>query len=766
MPDPILDDLTPPQREAVAHLRGPMLVVAGAGSGKTRVVTRRVAHLIRSGARPGQILAMTFTNKAAGEMRERVQQLCGAAPGWIGTFHSMCARFLRRDLEKLGDGRSGDFSIYDDDDQKGLLKQIIKDLKYDEKQFQPRKVAENISRAKCAFKTPEEYGAGSWFDEQTAKMYAEYEKRLRRQNAADFDDLLVLTVRLLRDVPKLAEIYHDRFRHLLIDEYQDTNRVQYLLMRLLCGPEHNVHVTGDPDQSIYSWRGAEYRNIMDFQSDFPDARIVRLEQNYRSTQRILDAANAVIANNSYRMEKSLFTENPTGEPIVAARLPDDRAEADWVVGQIGQQRQTGRNLREVAVFYRTNGQSRSFEEAFMRAGLPYQIVGGVRFYERKEIKDLLAHLRLMVNPRDLLSLARVIGCRPTGVGEKTMAKLNAAADEQGTPAFLYLVRGEFGPEIRATKALKEFAAWCGRLHALPRAPLVECVREVLRVSGLVEHIESRSEQDPAAEDRLENLESFVGRAAEFAAANAEADLAGFLEDVALVADVDAWDRSAEAVSLMTLHSAKGLEFPCVFLVGLEEGLLPHQGAMGAGNVEEERRLFYVGLTRAREQAFLSHATTRFQWGRLNMAPPSQFLAELPEDELEVVDLDDSPLTAPGLSPDRVTPLMRWKGGAQKSVRRNPGTDADPWPDEDFGDVFADEDFAPDAAFPDDFGDDFGPEPAPPPSRSRTPRSGELVNHPTFGKGKVLAVSGREATIHFFTGGTKKLHLDVARLTPG
>jgi len=638
----ILEDLTPAQREAVTHMDGPLMVIAGAGSGKTRVVTRRIAHLVSKGVWPNQILAMTFTNKAANEMKERVAGLVGVAPRWVGTFHSACARFLRRDMDKLEDGRSGRYTIYDTDDQTALVKLCMKELDLDPKELKPRQVREEISRAKCKGTPPVEYGRGYYRDELIARVYEAYEKRLRELDAVDFDDLLLLTVRLLEEQPHVRDIYHSRFRYVLVDEYQDTNRIQYRLVRLLTGPGRNVHVTGDPDQSIYSWRGADYRNIMDFSSDYEDVRLVRLEQNYRSTKTILHAANELIRHNSERIDKELFTENPAGAQVKVASLPDESSEAEWVAERAATLRSEGCSLREMAVFYRTNAQSRPFEEALMSVGVPYQIVGGIRFYERREIKDLLAHLRLLVNPRDVVSLQRVINCRPTGIGPRTLAKLTALANKHNEGVFAFLQREDFADLYggRVPARLGAFAHWCRQLAQIPFAPVSECVHAVLEQSLLVELYRSKVEVEPSAADRVENLLAFIGRAMQFEQGRPDADLPAFLEDVALVADVDYWEDASECVSLMTLHSSKGLEFRYVFIVGVEDGLLPHQNSDTPRALEEERRLFYVGITRAKQEAAVTHAANRYIWGQPGERWPSFFLDELPEDALERIDLAD------------------------------------------------------------------------------------------------------------------------------
>lgn len=744
--NPILQDLTAPQREAVTHIDGPMLVVAGAGSGKTRVVTRRIAYLIEQGISPHNILAMTFTNKAAGEMKERVEDLVGHAPRYIGTFHSACARFLRFDLDKLGEGRSGDFSIYDDADQKGLVKQILKDLEIDDKRFKPANLLGKISRAKCDMIGPDDYRSESWDDDITVKVYRRYEKTLRQMNACDFDDLLLLTVQMLKHVQKLRDQYQERFRYILIDEYQDTNRTQYNLMRLLVGPNQNIHVTGDPDQSIYSWRGAEYRNIMDFQNHFPETRLVRLEQNYRSTKCILSAANALIQNNKERIDKDLFTENEEGETITVATLPDDRFEARFVCDMVQDERNKGKDLSDMAVFYRTNAQSRSFEEALMSAAIPYQIVGGVRFYQRKEIKDFLAHLKLMVNQRDTVSLERILGARSTGVGAKTLAAIRAQAEAQNQGAFEFLCREDFRAvyQGRMGAKLKDFAGWCRRLSQVPQKPVGQCVKDVLELSGLILAIETKADRDPATEDRLENLQAFVNRAVEFEDANPDAALPQFLEEVALVADIDSWEESNDTLSLMTLHSAKGLEFPVVFLVGLEHGLLPHSNSIESRSEEEERRLFYVGLTRAQKKAYVSHAQSRMLWGQVSVTSPSPYLHELPTDCCEHI----------GLAGHGAEPFSS-SGGRPGGRRGGESRDWDDLDDFDLGDDF-DPGVDPDDPFPDDdFHDPFAGTP--------TLRTGDHVEHPTFGRGKILSLSNKQAVIQFFVGGTRKLHLDVAQI---
>lgn len=634
----ILSDLTAEQKSAVTHFRGPMLVVAGAGSGKTRVVTCRIAWLLTQGVKAWQILALTFTNKAAGEMQARVKKFIGETPKSVGTFHSICARFLRYDVARLNEGRNNNFTIYDADEQQSLLKHIVKDFHLDAERFKARNIAENISRAKCQLISPADYAPHSWHEEKIAAIYAEYEKRLRYTNAVDFDDLLLLTARMLEQLPDLRTAYQRRYPFLLVDEYQDTNRLQYKLLRLLCAAENNIHATGDPDQSIYSWRGADYRNIMDFQRDFNGAKIVRLERNYRSTGNILHAANELIKHNEYRLEKNLFTEDEVGEKIILQNLPADKHESEWIAQHLRELRQAGAKLSTMAIFYRVNAQSRSLEEALMSNNIPYQIVGGVRFYERREIRDALAHLKLRVNPFDENALIRIVGCRPTGVGEKTLAQIFAQARSLNISSIELLTRADFKQIFagRGNAKLQKFCAWCQTLMQVPIANAQLAVQQIIELSGLSVHLHTQLAKDPLAQDRLENLDALINRASEFSAQQPEADLAQFLTDVALVADIDHYHQESDSVTLMTLHSAKGLEFDNVFLVGLEEGILPHKNSLSSRDgLDEERRLFYVGITRAKKRLFISFVDFRMLHGEFIRAEPSKFLRELPSEVLAI-----------------------------------------------------------------------------------------------------------------------------------
>ena len=636
MSNSILEGLTPEQTSAVTHFTGPMLVVAGAGSGKTRVVTRRIAWLISQGVKPWQILALTFTNKAAGEMKERVAQLTGETPTTVGTFHSLCARFLRRDIERLNEGRQRNFTIQDADDQQGIIKQIMKEWKIDSERLKPRAAAEGISRAKCQMTSPADYPTASWQDEKTAKIYAEYERRLRQENSVDFDDLLLLMAQLLERLPDAREEYQRRFPFLLVDEYQDTNRLQYFLLRRLCGTGNNIHATGDPDQSIYSWRGADYRNIMDFRNDYPGAKIVLLERNYRSTGNILKTANALIRHNDNRIDKELFTESGDGEKVTLMEFPDDRHEGAWVAEQARAHQRAGETLASMAVLYRMNAQSRTLEESLMRANIPYQIVGGLRFYERREIKDVLAHLKLRVNPYDEIALARITNCRPTGVGDKTLERIFTLAREKQIAPLTLLTNADFWEVYggRKNAKLENFRQWCMKLQTIPTDHAGSAVEQIIAHSGLALQLHTQIDKDPAAEERIENIDALLNRAAEFSEENGEGTLEQFLEDVALVADVDSYERGADALTLMTLHSAKGLEFDTVFLAGVEKEILPHKNSVNSENgIDEERRLFYVGITRARRKLFISLAQCRMLHGQFTYSGPSEFVRELPKETL-------------------------------------------------------------------------------------------------------------------------------------
>ena len=584
----ILAGLTEPQREAVTHIEGPLLVIAGAGSGKTRVITRRVAYLASQGVPPRRILAVTFTNKAAGEMRERIEQLCGTKGAWVSTFHSLCARMLRISAEAAG--LEPNFTIYDRADQLTAVRDALRRLEIDQADIRPASALQTISNAKTKLLSPSQYAAavGGFREERLAKTYRLYQEILDANAALDFDDLLMRVARLLESDEASLDRWQRRFDFLLIDEYQDTNRAQYRIAARLAGRHQNLCATGDPDQSIYGWRGADIQNILDFEKDFPSARVVRLEQNYRSTKRILQAADTLIAKNALRIERSLWTENEQGVPVRFLHLADADEEADRIVGEIRRRGVDGRGWGEIAVFYRTNAQSRRLEEALVLDSLPYRLVGAVEFYGRQEIKDLLAYLRSCVNVRDSLSLERVINTPSRGIGARTIERLKQWASESGRPLSAAVASVEEIPTLssRAKKAVRAFADVIEGLRKGADGPVGELCRRVLDETGYAVWLKS-----PDNEERRENVAELLNKADDFDATNPGAGLGGFLTEVSLVSDVDNLDGAAEAVTLMTLHAAKGLEFPVVFLTGVEEGLLPHTNSMGSdAEIEEERRL--------------------------------------------------------------------------------------------------------------------------------------------------------------------------------
>ncbi len=634
----ILTGLNPPQQEAVAYTEGPLLVLAGAGSGKTRVLTHRIVNLLLQGVRPWQILAVTFTNKAAQEMKERVEKLIGAEAQeiWVSTFHTACVRILRREIDALG--YDNNFVIFDSQDQLTLVKRIVKELNLDDKKFQPKAILAAISAAKNDLIGLERYRlkANDFWESTVATVYQHYQRELAANNAVDFDDLIMLTVKLFQGVPEVLARYQEKFRYILVDEYQDTNHAQYVLINLLAAKYQNLCVVGDDDQSIYSFRKADIRNILEFERDFPQVKVVKLEQNYRSSQNILSVANEVIKNNYGRKAKRLWTENQVGEKILLFPAADERDEASFAVEEILRlARETGRHYNDFAILYRTNALSRSFEEAMVQRGLPYRIIGGLRFYERKEIKDLLAYLRLVHNPADKLSLARAINVPKRGIGEASFTRFLHFLNEhqyQTLEGFEHLA--ESGLTARALKPLQEF----GRLLSSWKTQsatggITSLTEQILNESGYLKELEN--ERTVEAEGRLENLKEFLALTMEFEANSDDQSLAAFLETVALVADVDNYEATEDAVTLMTLHAAKGLEFPCVFLVGFEDGIFPHSRSLIANQeLEEERRLCYVGITRAMQLLYITYANYRTIYGTSNRSNPSRFLLELPEDKVD------------------------------------------------------------------------------------------------------------------------------------
>jgi DNA helicase-2/ATP-dependent DNA helicase PcrA len=635
----LLDALNPQQREAVMHTDGPLLVVAGAGSGKTRVLTHRVAHLIESGAAaPTEILAITFTNRAANEMKERVQRLVGgrtAARMWVMTFHAACGRLLRRDAERIGYRSS--FTIYDQADQVRLVKACIEELDLDPKRFAPRAVHAAISRAKDRLLTAEGYGdqVGNFFEQTVASVYALYQRRLYAANAMDFDDMILQTVLLLEADAEARAAWQERFSHIMVDEYQDTNHAQFRLLSVLAAQHRNIAVVGDPDQSIYAFRGADIRNIAEFEHDFPGATVVALEQNYRSTQAILDAANAVIQHNPDRRPKHLWSDLGRGLPVRVVEADDEHAEARFVAAEIGRAIDEGAGAADIAVFYRMNAQSRVLEDVLVRQGVGYRVVGGPRFYERAEIKDVIAYLQVLQNPADEVSLRRIVNQPRRGIGAASIDRLATHANAMNwslSEAIEYSASASLG--TAAAGRVREFASLLMELRELAEtatpAALMEAVLDQTGYKAMLE-----AERTFEAQGRLENIEELVGVAREFEGRGEEdASLATFLQEISLYSDSDALSEQRPEVTLMTLHNAKGLEFPIVFVIGLEEGLFPHQRSLDEGDEAEERRLCYVGMTRARQSLTLTHAHTRTIFGVRGYNLPSRFLNELPADQIE------------------------------------------------------------------------------------------------------------------------------------
>ncbi len=639
----IYDTLNERQREAVFHTEGPLLILAGAGSGKTRVLTHRIAYLIQEkDVAPWNILAITFTNKAAGEMRERVDRLVdfGAQDVWVSTFHSACVRILRRHIERLGYDRN--FTIYDTDDQKTLMKDVCRSINIDTKQFKERMLLSAISSAKNEMVTPSEFErteGGDYVKKKTAEVYWEYERQLKSNNALDFDDLLLKTVQLFQDCPDVLELYQERFHYIMVDEYQDTNTVQFKFISLLAAKHHNLCVVGDDDQSIYKFRGANIRNILNFEQEFLDATVIKLEQNYRSTETILDAANAVIKNNSGRKDKTLWTENGKGEKIHMRQFDTGFDEAEFVASDIKERVRNGNAYHDFAVLYRTNTQSRLFEEMFVSRSIPYKIIGGINFYGRKEIKDILAYLKTIDNGQDDLAVKRIINIPKRGIGLTTIGRIQESATEREIGFYEALGGLDLIPGIgRSATKLESFVAlieyFKGRVGKIT---LSELVNEILEMTAYIETLEAEGTEE--AEARIENVNEFLSKVADYEEECQDQDvpvtLSGFLEEVALVADIDSLDEDADYVVLMTLHGAKGLEFPHVYLVGLEDGLFPGYLAMDSQeDLEEERRLCYVGITRAEQELTVSCARRRMVRGETQYNRMSRFLKEIPEELME------------------------------------------------------------------------------------------------------------------------------------
>ncbi|MCI3985391.1 DNA helicase PcrA [Bacillus vallismortis] len=641
----LLSGLNPVQQEAVKTTDGPLLLMAGAGSGKTRVLTHRIAYLMaEKHVAPWNILAITFTNKAAREMKERVESILG--PGaddiWISTFHSMCVRILRRDIDRIGINRN--FSILDTADQLSVIKGILKERNLDPKKFDPRSILGTISSAKNELTEPEEFSkvAGGYYDQVVSDVYVDYQKKLLKNQSLDFDDLIMTTIKLFDRVPEVLEFYQRKFQYIHVDEYQDTNRAQYMLVKQLAERFQNLCVVGDSDQSIYRWRGADITNILSFEKDYPNASVILLEQNYRSTKRILSAANEVIKNNSNRKPKNLWTENDDGVKISYYRGDNEFGEGQFVAGKIYQLHSSGkRKLSDIAILYRTNAQSRVIEETLLKAGLNYNIVGGTKFYDRKEIKDILAYLRLVSNPDDDISFTRIVNVPKRGVGATSLEKIASYAAMNGLSFFQAIQQVDFiGVSAKAANALDSFRQMIENLTNMQDyLSITELTEEILDKTEYREML--KAEKSIEAQSRLENIDEFLSVTKNFEQKSEDKTLVAFLTDLALIADIDQLDQKEEesggkdAITLMTLHAAKGLEFPVVFLMGLEEGVFPHsRSLMEEAEMEEERRLAYVGITRAEQELYLTNAKMRTLFGRTNMNPESRFIAEIPDDLLE------------------------------------------------------------------------------------------------------------------------------------
>jgi DNA helicase-2/ATP-dependent DNA helicase PcrA len=637
LPEKYLADLNPAQREAVLATEGPVLVVAGAGSGKTRVLTHRIAHLVSAcGVKPQEILAITFTNKAAGEMRERLEGILGdVAPRmWVMTFHAACGRILRREAPRLG--YRSNFTIYDQADQVRVVKQCLEELERDPKRFVPRGIHAQISMAKNQLVGAEQYKArvASFYDQTVADAYALYQRRLHSSNAVDFDDLLMLTVEVLERFPEALSRWQKAFRYVLVDEYQDTNHAQYRLLQLLAGQHRNVFAVGDPDQSIYAFRGADIRNILEFERDFGGGRLIALEQNYRSTNSILRAANSVIAQNRERKPKNLWSELGEGDPVRVVEVEDEHAEARFVAAEVASLIEEGYAGSELAVFYRTNAQSRVLEDVLVRQEIPYQVIGGPKFYERAEIKDAIGYLQVIDNAYDAVSLTRIANRPRRGIGDASLARLQTFADAQGISLWEALERpDEAGVGAAPLKAVERFRTLMqSSMSGALELSVPELLERVLERSGYLESLEA--ERTVEAQGRIENLLELVGVTREYQERADEPSLSEFLQQISLYSDQDDLSAERSLVTLMTLHNAKGLEFRSVFLIGMEEGIFPHSRSLEEQGLEEERRLAYVGLTRAKERLTLTHASSRSLWGARGFNLPSRFLDELPQEEIQ------------------------------------------------------------------------------------------------------------------------------------
>lgn len=755
-----LQDLNPVQREAARAVNGPVLIVAGAGSGKTRVLTFRVAYLMSIGVPAYRILALTFTNKSAGEMRNRAIQLVGekSAQIWMGTFHSMFARILRNECERIGYTRN--FTIYDTDDSLSLIKHVQRSLGISSQQFNPNAMRARISAAKNRCITPEEFArqAVDVFEEKTARVYIEYQRRLKQANAMDFDDLLVKTIELFEKNKKVLEAYQDRFHYILVDEYQDTNRAQYIALKLLADKHKNICVVGDDAQSIYAFRGAEIRNILDFEREFPDCKMFRLEQNYRSTKMILAAADHVIKNNVDQIHKTLWTENAEGEHVSLLECSDDKDEGGQIVAHLQKEILKKKlELKDFAILYRTNAQSRSLEDALRRNGIPYIIVGGVEFYKRKEIKDVLAYLRLIVNPKDDESILRIINVPTRGIGNTTIEKLQSFAGKHKLTfweALETIVKDDTrkGSDFlnlpqSALKHLRSFYDLIQKYRSLKENLSVsEFARVLVDELGMLREL--KEEGTPEALTHWENIQELLSAISEYSAENPDARLENFLEEVSLISDIDKWDETRNAVTLMTAHAAKGLEFPVVFIAGLEEGLFPfYNSILDRKELEEERRLFYVGMTRAKQRLYLSYARLRYRFGSASYQSPSRFIDEIDTRFLQV---ERGSLKKPSWHAASITDNDEY--GQIRTVRRTKSKSLRKKVlDSPALGGFIDE--QPDYEGESQVVNDF--------------RVGAKVEHEVFRRGKIIELSGRgenaKAVVDFLSVGRKHLLLKYAHL---
>jgi len=740
-----LNDLNPVQQEAVKAANGPVMIIAGAGSGKTRVLTYRIAYLMACGVPAHQILALTFTNKAAREMKNRIIKLVGddAASLWMGTFHSMFARILRKECMHLKFTPS--FTIYDSDDSLSTIKKVMEKLNLPTQQYNPVAIRSRISMAKNQYLSPAKFAeqAHELFDEKAALVYAEYQKTLERSNAMDFDDLLVKPIELFEKKNEVLEKYQHRFKFILVDEFQDTNRAQYQVIRLLGHRHKNIAVVGDDAQSIYSFRGADIRNILDFQKDYPDCQWYRLEQNYRSTKSIISVADALIHFNKEQLKKKLWTENPAGEPVSIMQCADDREEGNQIVRAIQQESHRRKlDLKDFAVLYRTNAQSRALEEAFRKNAIPYEIIGGTRFYERKEIKDVLAYLRLIANPTDEVSLLRIINYPTRGIGDVTMEHLRRFASEHSLSLFDSFKHLDEVIELteRAKNSLSQFRALIDKYQALrPQMTFSEWSRSLVDELGILSIF--KEERTTESMGRWENVQELLSAITEFSNTKTDGTLETFLEEVALVSDIDTWEGEHNAVTLMTLHASKGLEFPVVLIAGLEEGLLPfYSSTIESSDVEEERRLFYVGITRAEQKLYITHTTLRYRFGDITYPSESRFLHELGTENIEKIGMKSprQPGAASLFELDKLTAAARHENRPKKSEEAALYSDSMPDYESETQEHFE-------------------------------LKRGVVVKHEIFGFGRVMVVSGKgdtqKAVVEFERYGTKNLIVKYARLRP-